>query len=71
MENNYKPFALNFNDDKKIVSVTLPEKESIFQLAHAFSKWLTENGIKNEITEQPIIQPESLDDEQPIPVQEN
>jgi len=61
MSQEYKPFALNFNDDKKVVSVTLPQKESIFQLAEAFSKWLTENGIENVLTEQLISQPETED----------
>jgi hypothetical protein len=50
-----KPFALNFNNDKKIVSVTLPQEDAVFQLAEAFSKWLTENNIENEVTEKPII----------------
>jgi len=49
------PFALNFNNHKKIVSVTLPQEEAVFQLAEAFSKWLTENNIENVVTEQPII----------------
>jgi hypothetical protein len=55
MIKNYQPFALNFNNDKKIVSVTLPQEEAVFQLAAAFSKWLTENDIENVVTEQPII----------------
>jgi len=48
------PFALNFNNDKKIVSVTLPQEEAVFQLAEAFSKWLTENNIENVVTEKQI-----------------
>ncbi len=61
MSQEYKPFALNFNNDKKVVSVTLPQQEAIFQLAEAFSKWLTENGIENVVTEQPILEPQSED----------
>jgi hypothetical protein len=56
------PFALNFNNDKKIVSVTLPQEEAVFQLAEAFSKWLTENNIENEVTEKPINEPTKSED---------
>ena len=55
MSKKQLPFALNFNNDKKIVSVTLPQEEAVFQLAEAFSKWLTENNIENVVTEKPII----------------
>ena len=55
MSKKQLPFALNFNNDKKIVSVTLPQEEAVFQLAEAFSKWLTENNIENVVTDKPII----------------
>jgi len=55
MSKKQLPFALNFNNDKKIVSVTLPQEEAVFQLAEAFSKWLTEHNIENVVTEKPII----------------
>lgn len=49
-------FQLNFSDDKKRVSVTLKESDAIFELAKAFSKFLTDNGIENEIEEHEIPQ---------------
>lgn len=58
-----KHFVLNFNNDKKVVSVELKEAEGIFQVANAFSKWLTENGIENIVTEMPIDEIKILEDE--------
>lgn len=54
----HQHFVLNFNNDKKVVSVSLKEAEGIFQVAEAFSKWLTENGIAHEVTELPITETE-------------
>lgn len=61
MANNY--FVLNFNNDKKIVSISLKTSEGIFQVAESFSKWLTENGIAHEVTETPIAETETIEDE--------
>jgi hypothetical protein len=49
-------FQLNFSDDKKRVSVTLKESDAIFELAQAFSKFLTDNGIENVLEEHIIPQ---------------
>jgi hypothetical protein len=49
-----QPFQLNFNNDKKVVSVTLLEDDGIFQLAKLFKALLDEAGIANTITETPI-----------------
>lgn len=57
-----KPFALNFNNDKKIVTIELLEEDGIFQLASAFQKFLNENNIANNLIEQPILQPEQIQD---------
>lgn len=62
MSKKQLPFALNFNNEKKIVSVTLPQEEAVFQLAEAFSKWLTENNIENVVTEKPIIDTTKTED---------
>ena len=61
MANNH--FVLNFNNDKKIVSISLKTSEGIFQVAESFSKWLTENDIPHEVTETPIAETEKLEDE--------
>lgn len=56
MAHNY--FVLNFNNDKKVVSISLKTSDGIFQLAESFSKWLTENDIPHEVTELPITETE-------------
>lgn len=58
-----KHFVLNFNNEKKVISVELKEAEGIFQLAKAFSTWLTANGIENILTEMSIDEIEILEDE--------
>jgi hypothetical protein len=57
-----KPFALNFHNDKKIVTVELLDQDGVFQLAAAFSKFLNENNIANKFIEQDILQPEQIQD---------
>jgi hypothetical protein len=49
-----QPFQLNFNNDKKVVSITLLEENGIFQLANLFKALLDEAGIANTYTETPI-----------------
>jgi hypothetical protein len=49
-----KPFALNFNNDKKIVTIELLEEDGIFQLANLFKALLDEAGIANNYIETPI-----------------
>lgn len=55
-------FALNFSNDKKIVTVELLDQDGVFQLAAAFQKFLNENNIPNKLTEQDILQPEQIQD---------
>lgn len=55
-----QPFQLNFNNDKKVVSVTLLEEEGIFQLAKLFKDLLDKAGIANTITETPIENAEQI-----------
>jgi hypothetical protein len=52
--NNNKPFALNFNNNKKIVTIELLEEDGIFQLANLFKALLDEAGIANNYIETPI-----------------
>ena len=49
-----QPFQLNFNNDKKVVSITLLEENGIFQLANLFKALIDEAGIANTYTETPI-----------------
>ena len=44
-------FQLNFNSEKKVVSITLNEEEGIFDLALLFKKMLDDAGIPNTLTE--------------------
>jgi len=55
-----QPFQLNFNNEKKIVSITLLEEEGIFELANLFKALLDEAGIANTITEKPIDNAEQI-----------
>ena len=49
-----QPFQLHFNNEKKIVSITLLEEQGIFELANLFKELLDKAGIANTITEKPI-----------------
>ena len=62
MSKKHLPFALNFNDDKKIVSITLLEEEGIFQLANLFKALLDEAGIANSYDVKPIIDKTKTED---------
>jgi|694.fasta_scaffold145947_4 metal-dependent HD superfamily phosphatase/phosphodiesterase len=55
-----QPFQLNFNNDKKVVSVTLLDDDGIFQLANLFKDLLDKAGIANTITETPIENAEQI-----------
>jgi len=54
MKKEHKNFCLNFNNDEKVVSVELLHKEGIFEIAKAFSIWLTANGIAHQVSTQKI-----------------
>lgn len=48
-------FQLNFNSEKKVISVTLDnEEEGIFDLAHLFKKLLDDAGIPNKLEEKEV-----------------
>jgi len=47
-------FQLNFNSDKKVVSITLDQEEGIFELAYLFKKILDDAGIANKLEEKEI-----------------
>lgn len=51
------PFALNFNSDKKVITITLVEEDAIFDLANLFKKLLDDAGIANTVTEKVIEEP--------------
>ena len=58
----HKNFCLNFNNDEKVVSVELLHKEGIFEIAKAFSVWLTANGIAHQVSTQKINEIETNED---------
>jgi hypothetical protein len=45
---------LNFNSEKKVISVTLDNEDGIFDLAHLFKKLLDDAGIPNKLEEKDI-----------------
>ena len=47
-------FQLNFNSEKKVISVTLDNEDGIFDLAHLFKKLLDDAGIPNKLEEKDI-----------------
>jgi hypothetical protein len=47
-------FQLNFNSDKKVISITLDQEEGIFDLAYLFKKLLDDAGIPNKLEEKEI-----------------
>jgi hypothetical protein len=47
-------FQLNFNSDKKVISITLDQEEGIFDLAYLFKKILDDAGIANKLEEKEI-----------------
>lgn len=62
MKKQHKNFCLNFNNDEKVVSVELLHKEGIFEIAKAFSVWLTQNGIAHQVSTQKISEHETIED---------
>jgi hypothetical protein len=47
-------FQLNFNSDKKVISITLDSEDGIFDLAYLFKKILDDAGIANKLEEKEI-----------------
>lgn len=62
MKKEHKNFCLNFNNDEKVVSVELIHKEGIFDIAKAFSVWLTANGIAHKVSTQKISEHQNIED---------
>jgi len=54
-------FQLNFNSDKKVVSITLDQEEGIFELAYLFKKILDDAGIANKLEEKEIEPVEAIE----------
>jgi hypothetical protein len=44
-------FQLNFNSEKKVISITLDNEDGIFDLAYLFKKLLDDAGIPNKLEE--------------------
>jgi hypothetical protein len=53
-------FQLNFNSEKKVISITLDNEDGIFDLAHLFKKLLDDAGIANSLEEKDITPVEPL-----------
>jgi hypothetical protein len=53
-------FQLNFNSEKKVISITLDNEEGIFDLAYLFKKLLDDAGIPNKLEEKEIEPVEAL-----------
>ena len=53
-------FQLNFNSEKKVISITLDNEDGIFDLAHLFKKLLDDSGIPNKLEEKDITPVEAL-----------
>ena len=53
-------FQLNFNSEKKVISITLDNEDGIFDLAYLFKKLLDDAGIPNKIEEKDITPVEAL-----------
>jgi hypothetical protein len=51
-------FQLNFNTEKKVVSITLDKEDGVLDLAYLFKKILDEGGIPNKLEEKDIESPE-------------
>ncbi len=63
----YKPnqkkmanFQLNFNSEKKVISITLDNEDGIFDLAYLFKKLLDDAGIPNKLEEKDVTPVEAL-----------
>jgi hypothetical protein len=53
-------FQLNFNSEKKVISITLDNEDGIFDLAHLFKKLLDDAGIPNKLEEKDVTPVEVL-----------
>jgi hypothetical protein len=53
-------FQLNFNSEKKVISITLDNEDGIFDLAYLFKKLLDDAGIPNKIEEKEVQPVEAL-----------
>jgi hypothetical protein len=53
-------FQLNFNSEKKVISITLDNEDGIFDLAHLFKKLLDDAGIPNKLEEKDVTPVEAL-----------
>jgi hypothetical protein len=53
-------FQLNFNSEKKVISITLENEDGIFDLAYLFKKLLDDAGIPNKLEEKDITPVEAL-----------
>ena len=54
-------FQLNFNTEKKVVSITLEKEDGVLDLAYLFKKILDDAGIANKIEEKDIETPEATE----------
>jgi hypothetical protein len=53
-------FELHFRNSKKVVTITLTEEDSIFDLAILFKRLLDDAGIPNNIREEQISTPSKM-----------
>ena len=53
-------FQLNFNSEKKVISITLENEDGIFDLAYLFKKLLDDAGIPNKLEEKDVTPVETL-----------
>jgi hypothetical protein len=53
-------FQLNFNTQKKVVSITLDKEDGVLDLAYLFKKMLDDAGIPNKLEEKDVTPVEAL-----------
>ena len=53
-------FQLNFNSEKKVISITLDNEDGIFDLAYLFKKLLDDAGIPNKLEEKEVEPAEAI-----------
>ena len=54
-------FQLNFNTEKKVVSITLDKEDGVLDLAYLFKKILDYAGIANKLEDKDIETPEATE----------
>jgi hypothetical protein len=54
-------FQLNFNTEKKVVSITLDKEDGVLDLAYLFKKILDDAGIENKLEEKEVETPEATE----------